>query len=343
MTPRGIDIHTHVVPATFPAYSGNRPDVPWPAMRHTPCDHAQILLAGKLYREVESDCWNVPRRLADMKQAGIARQVLSPMPELLSYWMASDDTAVLCTWMNEQIAAMVGESPDRLTGLGIVPLQDPERAAGVLGTIMGELGLAGVEIGTNVLGRSIGDPMFTPFFAEAERLGAAIFVHALHPAGKERLVGPAALEQVAAFPGETALAIVSMITGGMLERHPGLKIAFSHGGGAFGLVLPRLQHAWETLPAVSQTMPKPPRDYARRLSYDTLVYDRRTLRFLIETYGITQLMVGSDYPFSIREPDPCGRIAKLGLTGDEEDLLLFANAEKFLAAGGLSPDSSRGF
>ena len=334
MKPRGIDIHTHIVPATFPGYLGSHPDVPWPGVNHTGCGHAQVMLAGKLYREIESDCWSIPRRLADMDVAGISRQVLSPMPELLSYWIPLDDATVLCAWINGQIAAMVAEAPDRLVGLGMVPLQDPEAAARSLGTIVGDLGLAGVEIGSNILGRPIGDPVFAPFFAEAERLGAAVFVHALHPAGKDRLIGPAALEQAAAFPGETALAIVSMITGGMLERHPRLRIAFSHGGGAFGLVLPRLQHAWEALPAISKAIPRSPRDYARRLYYDTLVYDERTLRFLIETYGITQLMIGSDYPFSIREPDPCGRVTRLGLSEADEELLLFGNARRWLSSNG---------
>jgi len=341
MALRGIDIHTHIVPAEFPPYAGRHPNVPWPSIRHAGCGHADVMVSGKVYRRIEDSCWSVPRRIADMDEAGIARQVLSPMPELLSYWLPLDDAIAMCDFINERIAIMVREAPHRLLALGMVPLQDPEAAARRLGQIVGEPGFAGVEIGTNVLGKPIGDLSFAPFFAEAERLDAAIFVHALRPAGMDRLIGPPLLEQVVAFPGETALAIASMITSGMLERHPRLKIAFSHGGGTFGSLLPRMQHAWERVPAISEAVARSPRDYARRLYYDTLVYDEPTLRFLINSFGITQLMIGSDYPFAIREPDPCGRIARLGLSAEDHALLLFGNAGRFLSlARGDTPQDT---
>jgi len=150
-----------------------------------------------------------------------------------------------------------------------------------------------VEIATHVNGVSIGDPRFEPFFAAAERLGAAIFVHALHPAGRDRLVGPAAQEQVVAFPGDVALGIASLITGGTLERHSSLRIGFSHGGGAFAMLLPRMQHAWHAIPKVKESVPRSPEEYARRLYYDTLTYSAtacpavwpavlRNVRFLAE-------------------------------------------------------------
>lgn len=330
MQARGIDIHTHVVPSEFPAYAGHHADIPWPSMRHASCGHAQVMISGKVYRDVTDQCWNTDRRQADMQRMDVARQVLSPMPELLSYWFPPEDAATFCKWMNERISDLVGQAPDRFVGLGMVPLQDVEAATVMLESIVGELGLAGVEIGTHVNGRPIGDPAFAPFFSAAERLGAAIFVHALHPAGKDRLVGPPMLEQVVAFPCETALSIASLITGGVLNRHPGLKIAFSHGGGAFAMVLPRLQFAWQTFPALREQVTLAPRDAARRLYYDTLVYDDATLRYLIDSFGERQLMLGTDYPFAIQEQDPCGRIAALGLNPELEELLLFANAERFL-------------
>jgi aminocarboxymuconate-semialdehyde decarboxylase len=161
----------------------------------------------------------------------------------------------------------------------MVPLQEPERAARELERLMATRLFRGAEIGTNVNGIPIGDARFKPFFAAAEALDAAVFVHALHPAGVDRLVGPPVDQALVAFPCETAFAIASLITGGTLLGHPGLRLAFSHGGGAFGLVLPRLMHGWRSSPALADAVARSPLQLARRLYNDTLVYDRDTLRF----------------------------------------------------------------
>src|SRR6185295_12260886 len=130
----------------------------------------------------------------------------------------------------DEIARMISLAPDLFAGLGAVPLQDMDAALFELYHVMKSLKFSGVEIASHVNGASIGDPRFEPFFAEAEKLGAAIFVHALRPAGQERIVGPF-VEQAVCFPGDIALAAASMITGGIGGRHPKLRIAFSHGGG----------------------------------------------------------------------------------------------------------------
>lgn len=326
---RCIDIHTHMVPAHFPESPGG-PELPWPSMRHRVCD-ADVIISGKVYRTVPETCWAASKRVEAMAESGVSTQVLSPMPELLSYWLPTKDAAVLCAHLNDEIARMVADGAGRFMGLGAVTLQDPEAAARQLESIMRMPELRGVEIGTHANGRALGDAFFEPFFAAAEELGAAIFVHPLRPVGVERLVGPPALEQIVAFPCETSLAIASLMTGGMLERHPELKLAFSHGGGAFGLALPRLQQGWTVLPALRAQMPRPPADYARRLCFDTLVYDRRTLRFLVEQFGADRMMVGSDFPFAIAEREPARFAAALGLDEAAARAIAWETAERFLA------------
>jgi len=224
---------------------------------------------------------------------------------------------------------MVAGGKGRFAGLGMVPLQDPELAARELEGLM-KAGFRGVEIGTNVNGVSIADKRFAPFFQAAESLGAAIFVHALHPAGTERLVGPTGMPALTLFPCETATAIASLIMGGIIGRHPRLRVAFSHGGGVFALVLPRLMHGWKLMPGMQETVPEAPAEQARRLFYDTLVYDRDTLAFLIERFGVTQLCLGTDHPFLIEERDPVGAVEALGLSAEDQELLLSTNARRFL-------------
>lgn len=329
-----IDIHTHIVPEHFPPYARAGTDVAWPSMVPAQPCHRHVMLSGKVYRTVPDTSWDTARRSADMDRLRVDRQVLSPMPELLSYWLDGEDGAALSRYLNEQIAAMVARAPNRFFGLGAVPLQDVDRAIAELEHVMGPLGLAGVEIGTNVDGVVLGDPALEPFFAAAERLGAAIFVHPLRPCGMERLVGPPLLQQVLAFPGETGLAAASLLTSGTFARHPRLRIALSHGGGTLGSLLPRLRHAWQTFPALRDSVASDPLESARRFWVDSLVYEEAALRQAIERFGRTQLMVGSDYPFAIADADPVGRILGLELDGDTERLLLSGNALRWLDAPG---------
>ena len=323
-----VDVHNHVVPEGFPADPSGCCGQ-WPSMKLRPDGKSVAMFGTKEFRVLDNRSWDVGRRTADMDEEQVDVQVLSPMPELLSYWLPTNAASVLARHINETIAEMVRAAPDRFHGLGMAPLQDMDAAQRELEHAMRQLGLKGVEIATNINGVALGHPSLEPFFAAAESLGAAIFVHPLRPAGMDRLVGPANLEQVVAFPCETALAIASVITGGLMKRHPRLRIGFSHGGGAFGQVLPRMQHAWTAMAPIKAAMEEP-RAIAKKLFYDTLVYDETALRFLIDSYGASQLMIGSDYPFSIMDRQPTRRAGNLGLSDSDMDQLLFRNAERFL-------------
>lgn len=324
-----IDVHTHVVPENFPVYGGTNPDIPWPSMAPAHACHRHVIISGKNYRTVSDGSWSVPRRIDGMGAMRIGHQVLSPMPELLSYWLPADDAQVLLRYINDTIASMATAAPDRFTGLGAVPLQDMDMALRELEYVKKTLGFAGVEIATHVDGVSIGDARFAPFFAAAERLGACIFVHALRPAGQDRIVGPLS-EQAVAFPGDIGLAAAAIITGGIAARHPNLRIAFSHGGGALAVMLPRLAHAWRMTPKALENMPEAPEVYARRFFYDCVVFDPLLVRLLIERYGASQIVVGSDYPFSMGEADPLGLLEKSGLDAQTIAQITQANAKRFL-------------
>ena len=328
---RCIDIHTHVVPEQFPKYAGRSLNLPWPSMVEAQSCHRHVMISGKIYRTVSDHSWDIGKRINDMDQQTITRQVLSPMPELLSYWLPAEDGALLARFMNDSIAEMIARARDRFLGLGTVPLQDIDRAIRELEYLCTELHLSGVEIGSNIDGVVIGDPKFLPFFEAAQRLNAAVFVHALKPAGMDRLVGPAQLEQLLAFPGEIGLAAASMMTGGTLHALPGLRIAFSHGGGSLPTLIPRLEHGWNKVASLQQTMPKPPSVLARQMFYDDLVYDRDALKNLLRVYGASQIMIGSDYPFVIMDRDPVASLEALELDDATVRLLAQDNALRWLA------------
>lgn len=327
-----IDIHTHVVPETFPPYAGRGTNIPWPAMADAHACHKHVMIQGKVYRTVSEGCWSVPRRIEDMGAMQVARQAISPMPELLSYWLPLDDAKTMLRYLNEQIAAMIARAPDRFVGLGAVPLQDIDAALLELEYSLKKLHFSGVEIASHVNGVSIGDARFEPFFAAAERLGAAIFVHALRPAGQDRIVG-AFPEQAVCFPGDIGLAAASMITGGIAARHPKLRIAFSHGGGVMSILLPRLVHAWNVFPKAKESLAESPATTARRFYYDQLVFDPAAVGFLIKSFGAAQIVVGTDYPFALGDTHPMKTLELAEIRGETLVAITSTNAKRFLALG----------
>lgn len=324
-----IDIHCHVVPESFPPYAGRNAGVPWPSMAEAHACHKHVMISGKVYRTVSDGCWSVPRRIEDMGKMQVTRQALSPMPELLSYWLPLDDARVMIRYLNDQIAAMIERAPERFTGLGAVPLQDLDASLRELEYVVKKLDFKGVEIASHVNGTSIGDPRFEPFFAEAEKLGAAVFVHALRPAGQDRIVG-AFIEQAVCFPGDIGLAAASMITGGIAERHPKLKIAFSHGGGVMSILLPRLVHAWKNVPKARESLKESPAVAAKRFYYDQLVFDPHAVGFLIKTFGSSQICVGTDYPFAMGDFEPMKTLAGAKLDPATLEAITATNAKRFL-------------
>jgi aminocarboxymuconate-semialdehyde decarboxylase len=332
VTTPAFDVHTHFVPERLPTLPTGSHEKTWPSMAAGDrCDHRHVMVDGAVYRTVTEQCWSAQRRIDDMRTTGVTHQVLSPMPELLSYWMTAENAACLHRYLNEQMARIVLDHPAQFSALAAVPLQDVDAAILELEYAAAELHLSGVEIGTNVNGVPIGAPQFRPFFAAAERAGMAVFVHAIRPAGVERLVGSALLQPVVAFPGEVGLAAASVITTNLMAAHAELRLAFSHGGGSLALLLPRMQHAWETFDSLRHQVPEAPVEQARRLFYDTLVYDRDTLLFLLRVFGTNALMIGSDYPFSIMEQNPLARVTETAAESATLAKLRSENARRFLA------------
>ncbi|WP_298929490.1 amidohydrolase family protein [uncultured Ramlibacter sp.] len=326
----GTDAHAHVVPHDFPRYLGTAVPADWPSMAPAQACHRSVMIAGKNYRTVSDKCWDTAKRLEDLQAMGLDLQAVSPMPELLSYWMGPKDAQQLLRYINEQIAAMVADSQRKLIGLGAVPLQDMDLALRELEYCVKTLGFAGVEVGSNINGKPIGAPEFDPFLAACEELGAAVFVHALRPAGMERLVGPAPLQQVLGYPSDVGLAAASVLTTNLMERRPKLRIAFSHGGGTLASLLPRLQQGWGVFPALKDSISASPVEQARKLFYDTLVFDAPTLAHLAGLFGTGQLLIGTDYPFNFHERAPLDAIAAAGFDAATQDLLLWGNAQRFL-------------
>ncbi|RBY82401.1 amidohydrolase [Geodermatophilus sp. TF02-6] len=326
-----VDTHAHLLPYDYPA------DAPecFPRMEPVDGDTARELVFGAMRFRAKDVFFDAERRLAAQDASGVDVEVLSPMPPLLRYDLPVDDGLSLARHVNEFSATLCQTDPTRLIALGMVPMQDPEVATKELAAVK-EQGLAGVEIASNVLGSSIGHERFLPFFQEAERLGLSVFVHAM-PGPTERLPASAMGTYVVGVEG--AFAAASMVTGGTAAACPGLRISFSHAAGGYPLMIPRHQYFWggswneEPRDPERAVMPDDgpsPLEYARRFFYDSLVFDRRALRYLIDLLGADRLLVGSDFPAMPRE-EPAGRtLASMGLPDDVLRAITWDNAFRWL-------------
>lgn len=326
-----IDVHTHIVPEHFPPVGARSAGNHWPCMDHIEPGSANVMIAGRNFRTVLDRCWHVPRRLREMAEPSYAvdRQVLSPMPELLAYGLTPQDGLDLARHLNETLMRMVEQAPDRFYALGSVPLQDIDLAIAELQRVKA-LGLNGIELLSNVNGQSLGEAKFIPFFQAVEALGLPIFVHAQHPTFMDRVVGPPFLQNAVGFPIEGALGIASIITGKVLEACPGLRLAFSHGGGTFMQLLPRMENAWHKNPTIKELLPKPPSHYARLFFYDDIFFDNRTLQYQLDTVGSSQVMIGSDYPFMFRNQTAEEEFDAMELTASEREAVGSGNCLRFL-------------
>jgi len=319
-----IDIHTHILPPEIPNFRERYGYGGFIGLQHhAPCRARMVRDDGKFFREIESNCWDPKVRLQDCDRHGVNIQVLSTVPVMFSYWTKPDDGYNLSRFLNDHLAQVVSDHPKRFVGLGTVPLQSPQHAVRELERCMREFGFAGVQIGSNVNGDNLDDPKFFEFFQAAQDLGASIFVHPWDMLGEARMQ-KYWFPWLIGMPTEMALAIGSMIFGGVFERLPKLRVAFAHGGGAFPGTIGRLEHGFHARPdlcAVHNTVS--PRDSLGKFFVDSLVHDPKFLKYLVELVGANRVALGTDYPFPLGEQVPGEMISKMSEFDDETKHWLF--------------------
>jgi aminocarboxymuconate-semialdehyde decarboxylase len=326
-----IDLHTHILPESWPNLRDRYGYGGFVEMRRlAPC-RAQLIVDDRVFREVEDNCWDPRRRLEDCDRDGVHVQVLSTVPVMFSYWARPADAHDLARLLNDHLAWVVATNPKRFVGLGTVPLQAPDLAIAELERCVLDLGLPGIEIGTHVNEWNLDAPELFPVFERAAALGAAVFVHPWEMLAPERM-RKYWLPWLIGMPTESAIAIASLLFGGVLERLPNLRICFAHGGGSFAGILGRLEHGFQARPdLVAVANPRPPSAYLGRFFVDSLTHDPDLLRRLITLVGPNRIALGSDYPFPLGEDHPGRMIESMtDLAPDQRDWLLYRTALEFL-------------
>lgn len=299
-----IDVHTHILPKELPDWKSLLGYGGFIQLdHHKPCCARMIRDDGTFFREIDDNCWDAEVRMKECDATHVNVQVLSTVPVMFNYWTKPDHGYDVARFLNDHMLEVVTRNPKRFVGLGTLPMQDTQLAIYELERCM-KMGLRGVQIGTNINGKNLDDPAFNDFFHAAQDLNASVFVHPWDMLGGDRLKDYW-MPWLIGMPTELAIAISTMIFGGVFAKYPKLKMLFAHGGGSFPAILGRLEHGFEARPDLVAVKNKiPPSEYIDKFYVDSLVHDPKALRHLIAVFGASRIALGSDYPFPLGEEKP---------------------------------------
>lgn len=287
-----------------------------------------FLIQEKAMRPIEGPISNVAARIADMDREGIAIQAISCVPFLMYPDVANDLGLAITQVNNDAMAALVRDDAAHFVPLASVPMQDPGAAAKELERAAG-LGLRGVEIPPKVIERQLDEPEFEVFWAAAESLQMAVCIHPFEaaPAGA---LGRYFLGNLVGNLYDTGLAAALLIYGGVLERHPKLKVVLYHAGGALPALVGRLDMGYRLVPECKQAIPRPPSTYVSQFHFDIIAHNHEMLSHLVKTWGADRFVVGTDYPLPAGIAHPVQEVKALGLDSADEAKILNGNARELL-------------
>jgi len=271
-------------------------------------------------------------RLSIMDRQGVDMQVLSPASSYFFYWMPATESLEFARWLNDRFAETVAKHPQRFVALASVPIQDAATAAVELDRAITRLGLRGAEIASNINGRYFDDPAFDPFWETAQALDALLFVHPNQVVGADRM-NKYQLANLIGNPTDTSLAFAKLIFGGVLERFPRLKFLLAHAGGFLPYTWGRLDRGFQIQDPASRKISQPPSEYVKLLHFDTITHSSMALEYLITNFGADRVLLGSDYPYDMGDPEPVGSLGAAKINREQMNQVASANACKLLRIG----------
>lgn len=325
--PTIIDAHVHVIVPEL-LRGGENADQPWrPWVRREDGDQL-VTLGGKTIRSAVGEFVEVGQILEDRRQAGIDAVLLCPWVALLYPDATPAVCLERCRLQNEGLERMVLARPRQVAALGAVPMQDPELAAEELLALRGRGILAGVEVTASIRGTYLGDPSFEPFWSVAEQTASVVFVHPTTEGFDASVFGSHYLWNTVGNPLETTVAAAQMVMAGVMERHPGLTVVLAHGGGALLTIGGRLRRSHEFQVAARADLKEAPDTSIRRFHFDSVTHSLPQLQTLVDFVGADRVVLGSDYPFDMADPDPVGSVE--ALEGELQAAILGGNANRLL-------------
>ncbi len=293
-----IDMHTHLMPEQMPRWSEKFGYGGFIHLDHHRKGWARMMQDSKFFREINENCWDPKVRINEYLEFDTQVQVICTIPVLFSYWAKPKDCLQISEFLNDHIADIVHKYPKQYVGLGTVPMQDAELAIKELHRIK-EMGLVGIQIGSNINNKNLNEDEFFPIFEACSKLGLAVMVHPWNMMGKKHME-QYWLPWLVGMPAETSRAMCSMIFGGVLEKLPGLRLNFVHSGGSFLPTIGRVEHGFNCRPdLVAVDNPINPREYLGKFWVDCITHDPLMLEYILKVQGSKRITLGSDYPFPL--------------------------------------------
>ncbi len=330
---RVIDVHAHLAPQVL--WKAFEQGQDWHGMNHEARGDQEFIVGNGKRILINSPKirYTPEQRLADMDSDGTDVQVVSIHTPLFPYHWDTTAAIQASREVNDEIAGMTKQWPDRFAGLATLPLQDVDASIQELDRAVNGLGLKGAEVDMVINGLNWDEPQFLPLFKAAEELGALLF---FHPQPQDNIV---AVERTLRYgiPNsvgvvlEDALVVATLICGGILEKCPNLRVCIAHGGGGACFAMGRIDHGWQVRSEARVNILKPPSAYQNQIYYDFLTSSEAGLRFLIDTVGADHVVVGSDWPFVGWDPSPGGWLEGLqSLSQEEKEKISWRNLETML-------------
>lgn len=293
-----IDMHTHVIPQKLPRWADKFGYGDFITMEHNEPGFADMMKGKQFFRRIEQNCWDGDLRIKEYAEKNTDIQVICTIPVLFSYWAKPQDGLEVSRFLNDDIMETVQKNPDHYMALGTLPMQSPELAIKELERCK-EIGLVGIQIGSNINDKNLSEPEFDELWSACAELGMPIMIHPWNMMGFYQMQ-KYWLPWLVGMPAETSRAACSMVFSGVFERHPDLRVCFSHAGGSFIPTIGRIEHGYNCRPDLVQVdNTVNPRNYLGKFWIDSITHDIQFLKYVVDTIGSNRICLGSDYPFPL--------------------------------------------
>lgn len=319
-----IDMHTHIIPKHLPDWTQKFGYGNFIQLDHHRPGFARMMQGQKFFREIEANCWDPQLRIEEYAKYNTQVQVVCTIPVMFSYSAKPHDCLEVSRFLNDDLAELVRKYPKNYVGLGTVPMQDTDLAVTELERIK-EIGLKGIQIGSNINDLNLSEPRFFPIFEACQDMDLCVMIHPWNMMGKpamERYWLP----WLVGMPAETSRAACSLIFGGVMERLPDLRFNFSHASGSFLATIGRVEHGFNCRPdlvAIDNNVN--PREYIGKFWVDSITHDDKMLSYVLDMQGSKKVSLGTDYPFPLGDLEIGKFIEEMGLS-DEVVEDIFCNA-----------------
>ena len=291
-------MHSHIIPKNLPDWEKKFGYEGFIRLEHHKPRWAKMMQGDNFFREINHNCWDPEVRINEYEKYTTQVQVVCTIPVLFAYFSKPKDGLEVARFLNDDLANLVNKYPKKYIGLGSLPMQDPELAVQELFRIK-ELGLKGVQVGSNIEDKNLNEPDFYPVWEACEKLGLAVLVHPWNMMGKINM-NKYWLPWLVGMPAETSRAMCSMIFGGIFDKFPNLRVNFCHASGSFLSTIGRIEHGFNCRPdLVAVDNQKNPRKYCGHFWVDCITHDQDMLRYVLKMQGSKRVTLGSDYPFPL--------------------------------------------